>query len=235
METTISLGDSTVKIVQQFGAENDQLLFINVHEDEETSIRVVESLSRERNLNFIRLAHLKSRNIIYSIKNKTYEIDPNRIFTSKGRRATLKRHGKFSFKAARAVKQLASKILTFITEDQIVIAMHNNTDVNYSIKSYLPDGDESENTKEVNINDDWDPDDFIYTTVEEYYQKFKEAGLNVILQDNDNCVNDGSLSVWCGQRNIPYVNVEAQKGHYDEQMKLTKIVVELLTGDKDRE
>jgi len=113
--------------------------------------------------------------------------------------------------------------------------MHNNTDVNYSIESYLPGGDESENTMDVNVAPDWDPDDFIYTTVEAYYIKFKEAGLNVILQDNDKCVNDGSLSVWCGQRNIPYVNIEAQKGHYDEQMKLTKIVVEILTADSGSE
>ena len=110
----------------------------------------------------------------------------------------------------------------------IVVAMHNNTDVNYSIKSYLPGGDESENTKDVYINDSWDPDDFVYTTVEEYFNELKARGVNVILQDNEACVNDGSLSVYCGQNDIPYLNIEAQKGHLEEQIQLIGIVMEIL-------
>lgn len=229
METNIQVGDSSVKILHQFGVKDDHFLFINVHEDEETSIQVVEEYGAERPLNFVRLAHLRTRNVVYTLRGKKYEIDPNRIYTSKGRKATLKKHGRFSFAASRAAKQLAESVLNEINEEKhVVIAMHNNTDVNYSIKSYLPEGDEAENTKLVHVSDEWDPDDFIYTTVESYYQLFKAAGLNVILQDNEKCVNDGSLSVWCGQRNIPYVNIEAQKGHFDEQMKLTKKVLEVL-------
>ena len=229
METNIQIGDSSISILRQFGAEDDNFLFVNVHEDEQTSIQVVEAYSLERQLNFLRLAHVQTRNVIYSVNGKDYEIDPNRIFTPKGRKATLKRHGAFSYRASRIAKRLAQSVLNEIdAENHIVIAMHNNTDVNYSIKSYLPGGDEAENTKSVNVSEDWDPDDFIYTTVDEYYEKFKEAGLNVILQDNEKCVNDGSLSVWCGQRNIPYINIEAQKGHFDEQMRLTKKVLEVL-------
>ena len=55
--------------------------------------------------------------------------------------------------------------------------MHNNTDVNYSIKSYLPEGDEAQNTKEVYINDQMDPDDFIYTTEKSFYDKLKAKKL----------------------------------------------------------
>jgi hypothetical protein len=235
METVIQVGDSTIRIVQQFGSSDDNILFINVHEDEETSIRVVETFSQTMELNFIRLSHLGNRNFVYSHRGKRYEIDPNRIFTSKGRKATLKKHGKFSFRAARMAKLLATGLLSSIEEEKhVVIAMHNNTDVNYSIKSYQKGGDESENTKKVHVSEDWDADDFIYTTVDEYYEKFKAAGLNVILQDNDKCINDGSLSVWCGQRNIPYINIEAQKGHFEEQMKLTRKVLVILGKNIER-
>ena len=56
----------------------------------------------------------------------------------------------------------------------------------------------------------------------------KKLGLNVILQDNEACVNDGSLSVHCGKNNIPYINVEAQKGHLSEQIDLIRIVIDIL-------
>ena len=42
----------------------------------------------------------------------------------------------------------------------------------------------------------------------------------MILQDNENCIDDGSLSVYCGKRNIPYANVEAEDGHLTEQIFL---------------
>jgi hypothetical protein len=228
MESTISLGESSVKIIRQFGATNDSILFINVHEDEQTSIDAVEKYAEDRPLNFIRLAHLKSRNVSYQLNGKEYIVDPNRIFTAKGRKATLKKQSQFSYRAARAAKRLANSLLTHISHEKIIIAMHNNTDVNYTIKSYLPGGDEAENTADIHISEAWDADDFIYTTVPAYFTKFKALDLNVILQDNEQCVNDGSLSVYCGQRNIPYINIEAQKGHFDEQLKLIDMVMHAL-------
>jgi hypothetical protein len=106
--------------------------------------------------------------------------------------------------------------------------MHNNTDVNYSIKSYLPGEDESQNTADVYVSDKWDADDFVYTTDKKYFDYLKQADVNVILQDNSGFVNDGSLSVYCGKKGIPYLNIEAQKGHLDEQIKLVEIVYQML-------
>ena len=58
--------------------------------------------------------------------------------------------------------------------------------------------------------------------------KLKEAEINVILQDNEKYVNDGSLSVHCGVNGIRYINIEAQRGHFDEQLRLIKIVMSIL-------
>jgi len=53
--------------------------------------------------------------------------------------------------------------------------------------------------------------------------------LNVILQDNKGFVNDGSLSVYCGKEGCRYINIEAQKGHFEEQLKLLQIVTEIIS------
>ena len=106
--------------------------------------------------------------------------------------------------------------------------MHNNTDVNYTIKSYLPGGDEAQNTAQIHINPDMDVDDFVYTTDLGFFEKLRARNINVILQDNEKYVNDGSLSVYCGKKGIPYINIEAQKGHFDEQLFLIKEVMAIL-------
>ena len=228
MVRSIQIGDSTIQILQEYGGTKDKILFINVHEDEQTSIDAVYHYASNSPLHFVRLKHNETRRIDFSIRGKDYSVDPNRIFTFKGRWKTLKDGGKFSWKASRSVKTLANEILTYLNGRSVIIAMHNNTDVNYSIKSYLPGGDEVKNTKEVYVNDQMDPDDFIYTTDKSFYDKLKAKKINVILQDNKKYVNDGSLSVYCGKNGIPYINIEAQKGHFKEQLRLIEIVLSIL-------
>jgi hypothetical protein len=41
--------------------------------------------------------------------------------------------------------------------------------------------------------------------------------------------SDGSLSVYCGRNQIVYVNVETEHGHEEEQYRLTKVVLNLLS------
>lgn len=228
MIKTIKLGNASFQLIQAYGNVNDSIIFVNVHEDEHTSIETVEEYSKSQPVHFIRIGHLKTRRLEFDIKSKAFSVDPNRIFTRKGRRKTLKDGGRFSFKASKEVKNFSLQLLDYITDKSVVVAMHNNTDVNYTIKSYLPGGDESPNTKEVYVNPEMDADDFIYTTVKVYFDKFKELGINVILQDNDKYVNDGSLSVYCGQNGINYINIEAQKGHFEEQLALIEATMSIL-------
>ena len=54
------------------------------------------------------------------------------------------------------------------------------------------------------------------------YGLFTPTGFNVVLQNNANVTDDGSLSVYCGQREIEYVNVEAQHGHRGANRKMLK-------------
>ena len=229
MIKTLKIGDSTVQILQDYGKVEDSILFINVHEDEQTSIDATNHyIEQVAPLHFVRLKHNKTRRVHFSIKTKDYSVDPNRIFTGRGRWKTLRDGGKFSFKASREVKAFAHEILSFLDERTVVVAMHNNTDINYSINSYLPGGDESKNTRSLHINPLMDPDDFIYTTEERYFKFLKAKGINVILQDNRRYVNDGSLSVYCGKKRIPYVNIETQRGHFEEQLQLIEVVLEMI-------
>ena len=76
--------------------------------------------------------------------------------------------------------------------------------------------------RNLNISDLQDFDDFFITTDENIFSSMKEAGYNIMLQDNINAREDGSLSVYCGKKNISYVNLETQHGkvsQYKEMME----------------
>lgn len=233
MHESIQIGETALAFFVQEAASDQEVIFLNLHEDETTSIEALSAFSMMQPLNYFYLQHLKTRRIQFQLKNRIYDFDPNRIFTRRGRRKTLRDgEGGHSWRANRAVKQLANSILDRLETGKTVVAVHNNTDVNYSINSYLPYGDEFQNTREVFVNREMDPDDFIYTTNSTYYLAFKKRGINVILQDNRRYVNDGSLSVYCGKNDIPYINIETQKGHFDEQMHLIQVTLEVLNEKK---
>lgn len=228
MEHSFLIGETTIKIVENDQQSTNRIIFLNVHEDEETSIRTLFEYEKQDAINFFYLKHQGTRRIKFSRSGKDYDFDPNRIFTRKGRRKTLKDGANNSFWANREVKKLAEEIISRLPNGHTVVAMHNNTDTNYSIKSYLPGGDEAQNTAEIHVNPDLDPDDFIYTTDLIFFNALKIRDVNVILQDNQGYVNDGSLSVYCGQNAIPYINIETQRGHFQAQMELTKTVLEVI-------
>ncbi|MFK8037524.1 MAG: hypothetical protein AB8B74_04490 [Crocinitomicaceae bacterium] len=224
----INLGDSTIQLIKDFNSPDSKVLFLNIHEDEETSIAVSKAFGQGHAINFGYLHHQQTRRVFYNVGNRQFSVDPNRIYTKKGRRKTIEPWRPFASKANHIAAKLANTILDLIRPFKTIVTMHNNTDVEYSIKSYLPGGTEAKNTAEIHISDKWDHDDFIYTTSVDFFNHLKEADINVILQDNIKFVNDGSLSVYCGINGIDYLNIEAQKGHFDEQLRLTEIVYHML-------
>lgn len=226
--SNITLGDSTIQLIKDFKAPDSKVLFFNMHEDEQTSIEVSKAFSQGHAINFAYLHHQQTRRVFYNVGKRQFSVDPNRIYTQKGRRKTIEPWRPFTFKANTTAAILANTILDLIKPFKTIVTMHNNTDVEYSIKSYLPRGGEAKNTADIHISEQWDPDDFIYTTSIDFFNHLKEADVNVILQDNVKFVNDGSLSVYCGINGIDYLNIEAQKGHFSEQLRLTEIVHHML-------
>ena len=52
--------------------------------------------------------------------------------------------------------------------------------------------------------------------------------VNVILQDNRNFVDDGSLSTYSALNDIRYVNIETEEGHLEKQLELIRLVHQVL-------
>ena len=83
--------------------------------------------------------------------------------------------------------------------------------------------------KKIYLNPQEDADDFFLTTDGNLYDKLTEKGFNTVLQDNKNCTEDGSLSVYCGKRNIRYVNCETEHGKQEQYFKMMKSLLSVLS------
>jgi len=199
--------------------------FVHVHANETSALNSVKQFLQPHNGNLFYLQHAGERNISFRFHDTVFEFDPNRIFTDKGRRATL---SPYLHAADSIVKHFAEDFLLQLNGFETIIALHNNTASNYSVKSYCKGGIFEKEALKIYISKAMDEDDFIFTTDEDIFNRCKKKKLNVVLQDNKQCTDDGSLSVYCANTNISYINIEAQNGHEQQQLRMLKFACQII-------
>ncbi|HOK47837.1 MAG TPA: hypothetical protein PLK67_17965, partial [Bryobacteraceae bacterium] len=87
------LGDSYVETVA-YRVPGGGCLLVNLHEDEQTSVQAALDVIRRVGGEIVKLRHSGERLIRFQIEGKEYAVDPNRIFTPAGCRATLERYSR---------------------------------------------------------------------------------------------------------------------------------------------
>lgn len=222
--------------MHQYGEAKD-LVFINLHDDEKTSVEATKILLEKRGGLLIKIENNGQRNIKFKMGPSVFEFDPNHMFSQKGIRSTLGfNHKRVNEKVVNEIERLGQWILNLIPESpKCIIALHNNTDGYFSIHDYLPGHERSEASAKVNISRQQDADDLFLTTEEEIYNSLAEAQYNILLQDNKNAQDDGSLSIYCGRNNISYVNCETQHGKLNQYKEMIEKLLDVLDGSQKNE
>jgi len=221
-----TIGNTIVPVsVLQFGDSSD-IVYINLHANETTSYTAARSVLPFTGGTIIKIDNSQQRIIRFMLKGVVYRFDPNRIYSAAGIEATLRENSRYSLQAAQAIEQFATALLALIPDStRCIVALHNNTEEMYSIKSYLPGGSHQKDAKAVYQNIEKDVDDIALTTDSLLYNQMATAGYNSIWQDNEQAKKDGSLSIYFGERNKRYINIETQHGHLDQYKEmLTKLI-----------
>jgi len=227
------LAENIVPIkIQQFGERTD-IVFINLHDDELTSVDAAKRILETNGGVLMEIENNAQRNIRFRLGQYFYKVDPNRIFSKEGIKKSLEQLGRSTPRAVDEIEKLGQRIIELMPgETKCVIALHNNTPGFFSVTEYAPGNKRSVESKKVYINPEEDTDDFFLTTDEDLYEKLADKGYNTILQDNQNCTEDGSLSVYCGKRNIRYVNCETEHGKSDQYHQMMKALLVVLDSKK---
>lgn len=230
---THRLGDRTIVIkVAQYG-ETVNTCCINLHDDEITAVKAAHTVLSERGGVLIKIENNSKRNISFPFKGVLYTFDPNRIFSRAGILLTLRAKGKINPLAVVEVEKFAALLLQLIPDSiGCLVALHNNTDGDFSVRTYLPGGARHNDASHVYADEWQDIDDIALTTDQAIYSRMSAQGYNSILQDNINVFKDGSLSVYYGERNKRYINIETQHGKTNQYTEMLKKLFFILDEEK---
>ena len=228
----IPLGNSSVEFFVEGDPSVKSPLVISLHRNENTAFPIVRGILASEPGRFIGIRTPGERRLNLKGGSRAFSIDPNRIFSRTGIEADLRKFSFYKEEIAREIEAFASEYVkqTGLAPGMVVIAVHNNTDGGYSLESYRKGGSEEAAGAEVHRVAAIDPDDFVLVTHPRHFTALKEAGFNVILQDNAGAPDDGSLSVYCGKQGIDYINVEAGFGSREEQERMLRAAFALASG-----
>lgn len=203
-----------------------KIVWIHLHDDEETSRQVaLQKLSALRQGCLIDLPHGGRREISINTPKVSYSFDPNRIFTVNGRQATVHcRRGDCAFALTQLSLAAEEMLSQYLQQSQLIVAMHNNHASGLSVLSYQQGAKMANIVRQVAINPEQNPHDFFLVTMQQAFDFLSQQGFNVVLQNNLAVSDDGSLSVWAGQKHIDYINIEAGIGHSKVQAAMLDAV-----------
>jgi hypothetical protein len=226
--TYIMLGDFKVNLVKySYRSPNINLLVI--HDDEDTGVKAAFEYIRYSGGTVIDPQYGSVRNYNFNFDSTQYQIDPNSIYTEVGIRKNLAKYGAFDDLVVPELLKASKVILNAYSpgKPDYIFTLHNNTDGAFGVASYLKGYELEQTADSLFINFQMDPDDFILVTDRELFSLVKKENVNVVLQSG-NAPDDGSLSIYAMQNQIPYVNVEVQHGHQQVHLELIEIAIKSL-------
>src|SRR6478736_137189 len=223
------IGSTTV---QAYVFQRDQPgpTYINVHDDENTSVRAGKKILTQTGGRLIELAHSGKRFVEFELDGQTYRFDPNRIFSPVGVRATLERTKNHSAAAQQAIEAFTTRLLeTFaLDREPVSIALHNTDGSGLTSNSYLRRCDKRTPASITYVSTRRFGGDVFYVSDRRFFDYLKERDFNVTLQDDANVPDDGSASVYFARKGIPYVNVEADVKNLKAQIEMVQIAQEMV-------
>ncbi len=224
----LSLGSSRVKVFIYAKDGDNSLTYFHPHQDEVTSEQVAMKIIDEYGGRIVSLQHSDppQRNIDFTLGGRNYSLDPNRMFTVSGIKENLDTEDNDVISIVKNfADQVAQIVLYSLGNNDLIVAVHNNYNLDYSIKNYKEMGSLAKDAGEVYINPDAGTGEFFYVTDKSIFDIIKRNKYNVVLQNNKSVIDDGSFSVYSQKKGFRYINIEAERGNCKEQFNMLKLLM----------
>jgi hypothetical protein len=225
---TYKLGNNRVVVKKTTFPHYGRHFIVLLHDNENTAEKAALAFLKQHGGTLLSIENGDKRLIRFSIRNRSYLFDPNRIFTAKGLRQNLALFRSHSPAGAKAVAGFRSFILNLMPRAGALVAVHNNTEGMYSINSYKKPNELKQQAYLIHINTVQDSDNFFVTTTYEVFKKLKQEGYNAVLQHRQSAADDGSLSFYCIRQGRRYINVEAQAGDFTTQLRMLQSLKQII-------
>ncbi len=136
------IGETKVSVIEQCCYPcHHRVLFINLHDNESTSVKAAEQYLNEIGGRIINIENNGERFINFRHKDQYFSFDPNRIFSPAGIDSTIKLLSScYDPGAAKEVSKFATTLAAqYIDSSNLIISLHNNMDSSLSVISYRND------------------------------------------------------------------------------------------------
>lgn len=248
----IPLGEDQVRL-EISEVPGEQIVYIHVHENETASLEAGQAVLKKYGGKLVTLVHSfdgsKNRNVTFKYRKSTYQFDPNRIYSAnedvlKNAIKVVTGKGSVDLEVIRMVRNLANQIWAEVVEFPLVVALHNNRNAgpevkrswlfwykfepeSYNITSYVKKNEISSESSlscsDIYINPEINNSEFFIVTERRDFSLFYRKRFSVVLQ-NQNPVDDGSMSVYALRQAKRYINAEAKHGKVKEQTSMLELI-----------
>ncbi|MBK9736178.1 MAG: hypothetical protein IPO92_14950 [Saprospiraceae bacterium] len=249
---TVQMGEDSVNI-KIFEKQGEILSYIHVHENETASLEAGLDVLKKYGGKLVTLAHSfdgsTNRNISFRHKNTSYQFDPNRIYTNNdsiliNSVKVVKGNGKVDDGVLKMIRNLANQIWKEISSYALIVALHNNKNTpekyttkwlfwkkhepeSYNVTSYVKKCDHSSDSNkscsDIYINPSINNSEFFIVTERRDFSSFYKKRFSVVLQ-NEDPVDDGSMSVFALKNKKRYINAEAKHGRVAQQKAMLELI-----------
>jgi hypothetical protein len=210
-------------------AHKTRLMFLVIHDDENTSTDVGYTQMVRFGASLLEMKNDGKYLFNLISDSVSYLFNPNRIFCLNGIESTLLQYGPCKDEVVAGIHLFAHQVAgAFFQLPDFIVALHNNRNNGFSVNSYLKDSTLVKIADSVFVNPAKDPDNFFYVNDPLHFSIIRQKGYNVVLQSDNLLVDDGSLSYWCQRMQIPYINIEAEHGHHEEQTCMLEDIFEII-------
>ncbi len=216
----IAVGGARFRVVER-GASPRR--YIHIHGNEQTARRALAEHMRSHDGRAF-FVEGDARNV--TVGGLT--IDPNRMFSPIGARASFQRlnPGVAQESAASALAVLERDLPALLhallpPNGGLLLSVHNNSE-GYNIRTEIPISEES------HLPESGVPNDFFLLTDARDFEVLKGSPYNAVLQTRPATEDDGSLSRLCAVRGVRYVNLECFAGRLARQREMLRWVDDAL-------
>lgn len=262
-EIVVPLGEDTVMIQKYSISDGlSNFCYVHVHENEVASLEAGFRMIMKQGGDLLTLRHSKdggvSRMISFRNGGQIFVFDPNRIFTESDSVLLRTIKSKTTDEALiqyalSEVKKLAALVWSELGDYSALVALHNNKNQpascekegkcgfrfeseSYSITSYVKKFDEPNESalsvKAIYINPAINNSEFFVVTMPDDFTYLMNQAYSVVLQ-NENPVDDGSMSVFAVKNKMRYINAEAKLGKVEDQHYMLSLLHDMLSLPKN--
>jgi hypothetical protein len=218
--------------LDRFGSANTaSYTLVSLDNTPVSSSSIFSFVATSKDVSLLHLSFTGSKKITTRLDQQEVSIDPEHLFTTEGRRESLKQTAAWNRKTSAPVQDFA-RFLEEQLKNEMVVVSYQEASEQENLGSYAEGGIRQLYALELSVTDTHNKV-FVATTDKDWYEGLRDAGINTVLLSRYKAVDDGSLSFYCLKKGRPFIKLVGDVENSKATAQALSAVHNLLVPKKD--